>query len=209
MRSPNKMDDEIQTRLWKDLTPNEIWKMFLTEGEEGFARTAPTSMKLVKGLTETFFKAIPTNPRCVSCYAPFAGIGAPLMRMIGRQRSSYNPSVCADCETMAIKYQTRAEVPLTMLFADIRGSTPLAEKMSPSEFSALINRFYQVSGDILVNHRAMVDKIIGDEVSAFFVPGLAGKQHARVALRAGKESLRQTAAWVPVGVGIRSGPAIV
>ena len=131
------------------------------------------------------------------------------MRMIGRQRSSYNPSVCADCETMAIKYQTQAEVPLTMLFADIRGSTPLAEKMTPAEFGALINRFYQVCGDILVNHRAMVDKIIGDEVSAFFVPGLAGKQHARVALDAGKEILQQTAGWVPVGVGIHSGPAIV
>lgn len=203
------MNDKVKTKLWNDLTPNEIWKIMLTEGSEGFAKIAPRSMILVKTIEEGFFRIIPTNPRCVSCYAPFAGIGAPLMRMIGRQRSSYNPSVCADCETMAIKYQTQAEVPLTMLFADIRGSTTLAEKMSPSDFSALINRFYQVSGDILVNHRAMVDKIIGDEVSAFFVPGLAGKQHARVALRAGKEILRQTAAWVPVGVGIHSGPAIV
>jgi adenylate cyclase len=203
------MEAKTEVKLWKDLTPNEIWKMFLTEGEAGFARTAPLSMKLAKGLTETFFKVIPTNPRCVSCYAPFAGIGAPLMRAIGRQRSSYNPSVCADCENLALYHHAQAEVPLTMLFADIRGSTTLAEKTSPTEFSALITRFYQVTGDILVNHKAMVDKFIGDEVSAFFVPGLAGKQHARVAIRVGKEILRQTAAWVPVGVGIHSGPAIV
>lgn len=183
--------------------------MMLNEGSKGFARIAPPSIRFYATLQKVLLLAIPTDPRCVSCAAPFSGVGAPLMRMIGRQRSSYNPSMCADCENMAIKYHTQAEVPLTMLFADIRGSTTLAEKMAPAEFSALINRFYQVTGDILVNSKAMVDKFIGDEVSAYFVPGLVGRDHARVGLGVGKEILRETAGWVSVGVGIHSGPAIV
>ena len=198
-----------------EITPDLIWKIFLNEGGEGLARMMPASMLAAMNIEHVLLKALPSEPRCVSCYAPFSGVGAPLMRMFGRQRSSYNPSFCADCENMALKYHTQAEVPLTMLFADIRGSTTLAEKMAPADFSALITRFYQVSIDILVNSKAMVDKFIGDEVSAYFVPGLVGKGHARLALEVGKEILTQTGhntkegPWAPVGVGIHSGPAIV
>jgi adenylate cyclase len=172
-------------------------------------------MRIYKTIEKAVLKAIPTNPRCVACAAPFSGAGAPLMRMMGRQRSSYNPSMCADCENMAIKYHVQAEVPLTMIFADIRGSTALAERMDPAEFRRLINRFYQISADILVNAKAMVDKFIGDEFSAYFVPGLVGKSHPRIAIEVAKEILKQTGhgakagPWVPVGVGIHSGPAIV
>lgn len=202
-------------KKWSELTPNDAWEIFLTEGTDGFARIAPLGIKLAKGAESIIFKAIPRDPRCVACDAPFSGFGAPFMRMIGRERSNYNPSICADCENMALKHRARAEVPLTMLFADIRGSTSMAEKMDPEEFSSLIIRFYQVAGDILVKLKALVDKFIGDEVSAYFVPGHAGKEHARVALEAGKEILRATGntrdgnPWVPVGVGIHSGPAVV
>ena len=209
------MNEDPKQKIWSELTPNDAWEIFLTEGSEGFAKIAPLAIKLAKGAESIILKAIPTNPRCVACAAPFSGIGAPFMRMIGRERSNYNPSMCADCENMALKYRARAEVPLTMLFADIRGSTTMAEKMDPDEFSSLIIRFYQVAGDILVKSKALVDKFIGDEVSAYFVPGQAGKEHARVALEVGKEILRATGntrngdPWVPVGVGIHSGPAVV
>ncbi len=88
-------------------------------------------MLAVMNIEHALLKALPSNPRCVSCYAPFSGFGAPLMRRIGRDRSKYNHSLCADCENMALKYHVQAEVPLTMLFANIRGSTTLAEKMDP------------------------------------------------------------------------------
>jgi adenylate cyclase len=41
------------------------------------------------------------------------------------------------------------EVEITMLFADVRGSTTLAEKMSASDFGGLMNRFYETASDIL------------------------------------------------------------
>src|SRR5258705_10070605 len=63
--------------------------------------------------------------------------------------------------------------------------------------------------------RALLEKLIGDEVAGFFVPGFAGADHARVAVEAGEEILRATGhgeaggPWVPVGVGVHTGLAYV
>jgi adenylate cyclase len=61
----------------------------------------------------------------------------------------------------------------------VRGSIALAEQMSPSDFSLLINPFYQAATRVLFKKNGMVEKLIGDEVTAFFVPGFAGANHAR------------------------------
>jgi adenylate cyclase len=102
-----------------------------------------------------------------------------------------------------------------MMFADIRGSTSLAEKMSPTEFSKLIDRFYRVTTRVLYRANALVEKLIGDEVTGLFVPGFAGPNHADTAISAAKSILRETGhadpsgPWVPVGIGIHSGLAFV
>jgi hypothetical protein len=70
--------------------------------------------------------------------------------------------------------------------------TTLAEKQSPAEFSRLIDRFYTATSKVLYKKNALLEKLIGDEVTAFFVPGVAGPQHARLAIEAGEEILRAT-----------------
>lgn len=88
----------------------------------------------------------------------------------------------------------------------------MAERMSAAEFSELMNRFYRVATDVLIKTDAFIDKLIGDEVMAVFLPIFAGKQHAQLAIRAAQELLRATGhddpggPWVPVGVGVHSGP---
>ena len=57
---------------------------------------------------------------------------------------------------------------------DIRGSTGLAETMQPSDFRALLDRFYAVASDVLVRHEGVVDKFVGDEVVGIFIPALTG-----------------------------------
>lgn len=52
---------------------------------------------------------------------------------------------CHQCQMTAIKNIGEVEVELTLLFGGVRGSTSLAEKMSPSEFSTLISRFFAVT----------------------------------------------------------------
>jgi adenylate cyclase len=106
-------------------------------------------------------------------------------------------------------------VELTMLFADVRDSTPLAERSTTSEFRSMIQRFYKETSDVLIAHNAMVNRLMGDQVSALFVPRFAGKGHAKVALYAAQELLRVTGhgaangPWIPVGAGIHTGLAYV
>jgi adenylate cyclase len=126
-----------------------------------------------------------------------------------------NPRLCNVCEQYAAKNLGGAEIELSMLFADVRGSTTLAEQMSTTEFSRLISRFYQVGTDVMVHSDALVDKLIGDEVTGLYVPGLAGPDHARVAIEAAKLLLAVTGhsdtdgPWVPVGAGVHTGVAFV
>jgi adenylate cyclase len=106
-------------------------------------------------------------------------------------------------------------VVLTMLFADVRGSTTLAAEMSALEFSKLINRFYTVATDVLVKTDAMVDRLIGDEVVGLFIPGMAGPEHPSRAIQAAQSLLYLTGhhdpmgPWIPVGIGVHTGSAFV
>lgn len=126
----------------KELTPDDYWYIYLTEGLSGVNRRLPFPRSALATLEPLLFKHVPTDPRCVSCRAPFGGLGVPVMRAIGRQQSALNPSICAVCENYALTHKAKAELDLAILFADVRGSTKLAEQMKPVEFSQLINRFF-------------------------------------------------------------------
>jgi adenylate cyclase len=149
------------------------------------------------------------------CAAPFAGPGSVVMRLMGRGRWPKNPKYCAGCFAMLRANHGGAEVECSLLFADIRGSTPLAEQMAPREFTRLMGRFYDASSEVLVNHDAFVDKFVGDEIIGIFVPAMAGDGHARRAIDAAQALLRRTGhgdaggPWVPVGVGVNTGNAYV
>lgn len=111
------------------------------------------------------------------------------------------------------RHQGGAEVELTLLFADVRGSTTLAEGMSASDFSRLMKRFYLVATEVLVNTDALIERLVGDEVVGLFIPGYAGPEHARQAVQAAQELLRVTGhgdpggPWLPIGVGVHTGVA--
>jgi len=179
----------------------EEWYKMLTEGE-------PISRRLyhLNGL-------LPSDPRCKLCAAPFKGWGGRLMRMIGREQSKYNPRFCIPCEKF--EHPGGAEIPLTMLFADVRGSTKLAEQMSAREFSQLINRFYTVATHVLIQTDALVDRLMGDQAIGLYIPGFAGPEHPRKAVEAAQDLLKLTGhrdargPWLPVGIGVHTGSAYV
>jgi adenylate cyclase len=112
-------------------------------------------------------------------------------------------------------YPGGVEIELTMLFVDARGSTSLAEKMSATEFSQLLKRFYHVATDVLTKTEAVIDKLVGDEVVALYIPGITGPHHARKAIEAAQDLLRVTGhgdpagAWLPIGVSVHTGVAFV
>jgi hypothetical protein len=85
-----------------------------------------------------------------------------------------------------------AEVELSLLFADMRGSTGLAERMPAHEFSQLISRFYGTAAKVVDRWDGLVDKFVGDEVVALFITGVGGPNHAERALGAARELVCET-----------------
>jgi adenylate cyclase len=162
------------------------------------------------------FQRLPSSPRCKNCAAPFAGAGAAIARALGFEPWTHNPTFCGRClGSIAERGLGGAEVELSLLFADIRGSTTIAEGMSASAFAALLERFYRAATDALVRHDAMIDKFVGDEVVALFIPAFAGAIHARQAIAGARDLLASTGhgspegPWVPLGVGVHTGTAYV
>src|SRR5205823_2140307 len=117
-------------------------------------------------------------------------IGGPLMRLCGKRPSDKNPQFCGDC--LMKTPLGGAEITLSLLIADVRGSTGLAEQISPAAFTELMNRFYASSADVLIRSDALIDKLVGDQVIALYVPGFAGPDHARLAIDAAQDLLRAT-----------------
>lgn len=85
-----------------------------------------------------------------------------------------------------------AEIECTLLFADVRGSTGLAERLPPRDFNRLMGRFYDAGAKVLIEHDAWVDKFVGDEIIGIFVPALATDAHARRGVDAALALLRAT-----------------
>jgi adenylate cyclase len=118
--------------------------------------------------------------------------------------------VCRSCFSFISSHHGGAEIEVTMLFADIRGSTTLAESMSPTEFRHLLDRFYTVATSVVFEYEGTVDKFVGDELVAMFMPLVSGDEHARQGVEAAKALLRATGhadpggPWVPVGAGVNT-----
>lgn len=192
---------------------SEVWHTYLTTG------AAVKDMQLPwfeHPSLKPIYRALPADPRCQICYIPFEGVGGFIARkLLNVKPSGLNPHMCDVCERFAERFPGGAEVEVTILFADIRGSTPLAEKMEARAFGDLIHRFYLAGTRALYSNNALIEKFVGDGLAAFFAPAFAGPNHAQTAIKAGKDILHATGhgegktPWVPVGVGINTGVAYI
>ncbi len=155
------------------------------------------------------FRILPTDPRCKFCNAPFEGIGSIIVRVLyGKQRSVMNPRFCNLCEVASRTFPGGAEVEMAMLFADIRGSTALSEKMTPREYSQLINRFYTASTQVIVEADGLVEKLVGDEVVAVWGAGFAGPNYVQRTIQVAQNLSRAMAQQdIPIGIGVHFGVA--
>lgn len=105
---------------------------------------------------------------------------------------------------------------LTVLFADVRNFTRLAERIEPRDLSALMNELLGALTRVIHRHGGTIDKYIGDAIMAFWGAPLPDPEHARRALDAAREmqgALRELAprltarGWpeLTVGIGINTG----
>jgi adenylate cyclase len=180
-----------------------FWRDYLTRGSS------------LERQSRRVFKRIPSDPRCRICAAPFGGVGAPLMRAIGKRQSERSPRICNSCFKFLSAHHGGAEIEVSLLFADVRGSTTLAEGMPSAEFHDLMERFYSTSTKVVFDHDGSVDKFVGDELVAMFYPLLTGERHAARAVEAALALLHATGhgdkngPWVPIGAGVHTGLAWV
>jgi adenylate cyclase len=109
---------------------------------------------------------------------------------------------------------------VTVLFADLRGFTTLAEATTPEAVVDLLNRCFTVMSEVIFRHGGTLDKYIGDGVMALFGAPYATERDAVKAVRAaidiqravvGLNAERRAAGLreIGVGIGINTGSAIV
>ena len=163
------------------------------------------------------FGRIPTSPRCKMCAAPFGGIGGAVFRLAGFGQFPGNPSMCKQCITQMRKQgMSGLEIPVSLLFSDVRGSTAMGERMRPVDFHAFLDHFYRLASDAILEHDGLVDKIVGDEVIGLFFGGVSGPAHAAAAIAAALDLAERAAAPmaspsgpIPAGTAIHTGEAFV
>lgn len=109
---------------------------------------------------------------------------------------------------------------LTVLYADLRGSTSLAERLDPETLVSFINHYLEQMTDVILSHEGTLDKFVGDEVMALFGAPFPQEDHALRAVRVGLAMQRAHQlvmnSWhhrqvevAPIGVGIATGELIV
>lgn len=72
------------------------------------------------------------------------------------------PSLAFDIET------TASMVPVTVMFADLRGFTGLVEEYPPNQVIHQLNEYFSSMTRIIVEHGGILDKYMGDEIMAYF-----------------------------------------
>jgi adenylate cyclase len=183
---------------------DEEWRELLTGEHQG-----------VRQLRRVFSR-VPSPPRCKMCHAPFRGIGGVVLKPVFGPWER-NAQLCKNCMRGLIKRGVGgAEVELSLLFADIRGSTALGELLHPAEFSAVLSAFYRLAAAAIVANEGIVDKFVGDEAIGLFIPGFSGADHAAKAIAAGRAILEAASGAgaspigaIPVGAGVHTGIAYV
>jgi len=153
---------------------------------------------------------LPSDPRCAICRAPYGGIGGRVMGRFGFAPSRKNPRLCSQCFEKAP--MGGVEMDVGILFADVRDFTSLAERQAPDAVAALLNRFYATAVDVLCEH-AIIDKLVGDQVMALYLPGLFPGEPAHHMVADARALLAASGyrerPWVELGIGLDFGSAFV
>lgn len=167
------------------------------------------------GKVRRMWRHVPAAPRCKVCASPFQGVGGAVARLFWHGPMRDNPLLCKACFGHLSQRAGGAEVEISVVFADVRGSTGLAERSSASDYRALIQAYYR-SAAIAVDHNGgVIDKFLGDGVMALFIPVISGENHASRAIMAGRAILAAVEhdglgrRGLMVGAGVHTGEAFV
>ena len=106
--------------------------------------------------------------------------------------------------------------PVVVFFSDIRGFTPMSEKMSPDDIASLLNEYFTEMVGIVFEHGGTLDKFMGDAIMALWGAPVASDDDADRAMRAAIDMMgtlrKLNEKWssegkphVEIGIGINFG----
>ena len=107
-------------------------------------------------------------------------------------------------------------LPVTTMYCDIRGFTPLSEELTPDQLVELLNEHFTAMTSIIFEHEGTLDKFIGDEVMALFGAPISTERDAIHAVHAAvhmqvknrelnEERVTKGLPTFQVGIGINTG----
>jgi len=162
--------------------------------------------------------AVPEGARfCMSCgqtlALPTTDDGARQTRLVA---SAPTPLV----EKMRSAKLTGERKPVTALFADVVGSTTLAESMDPEDWTQIINEAFDQMSKAVFRYEGTIAQLQGDAMLAFFGAPVAHEDDPDRAIRAALDMVRETDEFARqlkqergidfrIRAGINTGPVIV
>lgn len=110
--------------------------------------------------------------------------------------------------------------PISVLFADVVGFTPLTERLPPEDTVTMLNELFTILTEIVFRHGGTVDKFMGDSLMAMWGAPEARDDHAVGAVACAEDMLRfletGAATWrqrfgvdVRLAIGVNSGECVV
>jgi class 3 adenylate cyclase/tetratricopeptide (TPR) repeat protein len=122
---------------------------------------------------------------CGSCgveIAPQIGQGtgaAPTPRRVAPDPLSYTPKHLADKILHSKSALEGERKQVTVLFADVTGSTELAETLDAEEWHGILDRFFQILAEGVHRFEGTVNQYTGDGIMALFGAPIAHEDHAQ------------------------------
>jgi class 3 adenylate cyclase/tetratricopeptide (TPR) repeat protein len=129
---------------------------------------------------------------------------------------------CANCGTQLspAPRQVGERKLVTVLFADVVGSTAMGERVDPEDITDIMNGAFAIMNDAVARHKGMVARLMGDAILAFFGAQIARENDAERAVLAGLEICKSAAEYAQtirkrfgvdfqVRVGINTGLAVM
>ncbi len=107
----------------------------------------------------------------------------------------------------------------SVMFADIRSFTTIAETQDPAETIDMLNSYFALMFDAITNNRGAVNQVVGDGLVAVFGAPMYFEEHCEYAVRAAVDMLDQLKVFnqqqiaknkprIQIGIGIASGQMI-
>src|SRR3990170_3517170 len=136
--------------------------------------------------------AVPADARfCMSC-----GLSLSDDALAGARQARLSAAVPAPLvEKMRAPRLTGERKPVTALFADIVGSTSLAETMDPEDWTAIVNGAFEAMSQAIYRYEGTIAKLMGDAILAFFGAPVAHEDDPERAVRAALDMLDEVRSY--------------